>query len=517
MRIKTSEPLTPTFFDERTESFLTFSEIVEKYKPLSAFGKKEFLSLKPLNEKEIELHFNFLARVRKCEESRQRIEHILEDFHEISASLKALDLGSADDVDLFEIKRFIHHHKILRSLIEKYLPNFLDPLDDLWNILDPQNSGSYAFAPYNKRISILTKKCDYLQVQISLLYKKQAEKIKEKFGILPEDKRFVVSRKNAKSILGCDLVMVERKGIKSYTLGIRPTDEILSFQSELSELEESLRKSQNEETKRLSDEMSKSVDRIREELSKISSLDIALAQLRALKDGYTFPKFNSYMELTDAFHPLVQENVKKNGFSYTPLGGKFDKGLTMIFGPNMGGKTTVLRSVGLVCALAMHGFLVPSRNAILPKIDWIRYVGISKGKNGLSTFAAQMDAMAKVFRMKGQGLILVDEFGAGTNPYEGEALATALAKELDRRNDFSIMVTHYRKTIEDVRCKKYTMGRINFEDEITAENVYSRIDHHLIDGAKVQLGDAIRLAKILGLPSEVVEKANEFLNYEQRS
>ncbi len=515
MTKRASESLTPTFFDVQTESFLMFSKIIERYKPLSVFGKKEFLTLEPLKWKEIELHFDFLARVKKCEKSRQRIEHILEDFHEISSSLKALDSGRVDSIDLFEIKRFIHHHKILKSMIEECLPNFLNSLDDLWNVLDPQNSGSYAFAPYNKRIATLTKECEGLQVRISLLYKEQAKKIKEEFGIFPEDKRFVISRKNAKLILSSNLIMVEREGIKSYTFVIRPTGEILSFQSELSELEEDLRKAQNEEIKRLSNEISKNTDEIRKEIKKISSFDIAFAQLRALKDGYTFPKFDSRVELTDAFHPLIQEYVGRNGFSYTPLEGEFSKGLTMIFGPNMGGKTTVLRNIGLVCALAMYGFLVPAQSAVLPEIDWIRYIGISEGKDGLSTFATQMDAMAKVFKMRGEGLILVDEFSAGTNPYEGEALATALAKELNRRNDFSIMVTHYRKTIEDVKCKKYTMGRINFENEITPENVYSKIDHHLIDGAKVELGDAIKLAKILGLPDSVVETAKEFLEFEE--
>ncbi len=512
MITKASEPLTPTFFDTQTESFLMFSKIIEVYKPLSIFGKKDFLSLKPLNEKEIELHFNFLAKVEKCEKSRQRIEHVLEDFHEISASLEAVNSGRASATDLFEVKRFIHHHKILKSMIEECLPSFLNSLDDLWDVLDPQNSGSYAFAPYNKRIATLTKECEVLQVRISLLYGKQAEKIKEKFGFLPENKRFVIGRNEAKALLNSDLFMIEREGIKSYTFTLKPTDEILESQSKLLEFEERLKDAQNEELKRISNEISKSVDRIKEEIYRISRFDIAFAQLRSLKSNHVFPKLDSCMELENTFHPLIQKNVEESGFSYMHLNGNFHKGLTMIFGPNMGGKTTVLRTVGLVCALAMYGFLVPAQSAVLPKIDWIRYVGISDGKDGLSTFATQMDTMARVFKMRGEGLILVDEFGAGTNPYEGEALATALAKELNKRNDFSIMVTHYRKTIEDVKCKKYTMGRINFEGEITSENVYSKIDHHLIDGAKVELGDAIKLAEILGLPDSVVEKAKEFLS-----
>lgn len=500
------------FFDEKTEEFLLFKDVIQKYKPISIFGKKAFLKLRPLSPSELKKHFDFLFEMKKCENDRFRIEHILGDFHEVAESLKMIDNGRATQVDLFEIKRFIHHQALLKSLIQKHIPNYLHPLDSLWSILDPQKSGSYAFAPQNQEISSLTKKCEAIQVEISKLYNERAERIGEQFGIFPKSKRFVVNRKDAKILLNSDFVMIEREGIKSYTLIIRPTEKILALEDELLDLENQLKNAQNQEIKNLSGKIAEYTDRIRNEISKIADLDIALAQLRALKDKWVFPEFDSKIDLQDAFHPLILESVRTEGFEYTPLTGSFQGGLTMIFGPNMGGKTTTLRTVGLVCAMAMHGFLVPARQAIVPKIDWIRYIGITSGSDGLSSFAAQITAMAQTFELRDRGLILVDEFGVGTNPYEGEALATALAETLAKSANFSVMVTHYRKAIESVKSKKYTMGHLNLSGKISAQNVRSKIDHHLVNGAVITRGDAIELSQILGLPDEVIKKAREIFD-----
>jgi len=502
----------PAFFDEETEENLLFKHVIQRYKPVSPFGKKAFLKLKPLNFEKLQEHFEFISKMKKCEKERQRIEHILESFHEVSESLKSVDTGRTTQVDLFEIKRFIYHHKLLKSLIQNCLSDYFGTLDDLWYILDPQNSGSYAFAPQNQLISNLTKRCESIQTEISKLYQERAKKINALFGIFPKSTEFLVARKEAKSLLNSDLVIIEKEGIKSYTFKLRPTEKILTLETELLNLEERLKEAQNQEIKHLTSEISKHTNRIRKEISKIVNFDIAFAQLRALKENWTFPQIGTKIDLKDAFHPSILESIRSDGFEYTTLTGEFNRGLTMIFGPNMGGKTTTLRTVGLVCATAMYGFLVPSSRAIIPKIDWIRYIGVTSGTDGLSGFASQITAIANVFNTEGRGLILIDEFGSGTNPYEGEALATAVAETLAKTSNFSIMVTHYRKAIESVNCKKYTVGRLNFSGEITMQNLRSKIDHHLVSGALTKMGDAIELSKILGLPEAVVKKAREILD-----
>ncbi len=510
MMRKVPESFTPAFLDLETERFLSFQEVVNAFKPLSLFGKKEFLHIKPLEDDKVKQAYEFMKKIEKCQQ-RERIEHILSDFHEISSSLNAVERGNSTVIDLFEIKRFIHHHRILKEMTQNCLDGYFSSLEDVWKLLDPQKSASYAFSPFNAEIERLTKECLNLQSKIKILYQKVAKKLEEKYNVKVKDGKFVLPRRKAKELLLSSLIMVEREGIQSYTFALRPTDEILKLEKKLLDCEEKLKNSQNDEIKRLSIMISHNVERLKAERRKIAEFDLSLAKLRGLKWGWTYPTFSSSIEMKSAFHPQVKKKVEEMGYEYTNLDGTFERGLTMIFGPNMGGKTTTLKTIGLLCALASYGFLVPAKSAVLPKVKWIRYIGSQEENDGLSKFARQIDLTARSLSLPQNGLILIDEFGAGTNPYEGEALASALATSLAKRKDFSVMVTHYRKTIENVECKKYTLGRLNFEGGITIENLFSKIDHHLVNGAHVKLGDAIKLAEILGLPCDIIENASKNL------
>ncbi len=498
------------FIDEETKRFCFFDEIASFYKSIGIFGKKADVELLPLKGDELSSHFEFLSKVKDCEPNRVKIENILRDFHEITGSILSIENGTSTDVDLFEIKRFVHHHKILKQLTT-CVKEFFGDLDEIWDLLDPQKSGSFSFMPENALIDDLIEKHRRIEKQINELYKERIKFISDKFNLDLNDRRFVIERARAKELIDSNLVMIEREGMKTYTFVVRPTEEIAIKENELNEIEEEIKHAEDDEIKRISKELKKWITSLKKEIDRIAKFDIAFARIKAIKDGYVFPQFGKEIKLEGSFHPMVSGTVKKNNFEYTPLTGNFSQGLTIIFGPNMGGKTTVLRTLAISCALAMHGFLVPAKSAVLAEIDWIRFIGSSSQSLDLSGFANQIEKVSDALRMDGRGLILIDEFGSGTNPYEGEALATALAEYLSNSRHFSIMVTHFKRTIEVGKCFNYTMGRISFEGEINAKNLNSKIDHHLIEGSMLSYGDAIKIAGILGLPETIIEKASHLL------
>lgn len=500
------------FIDVKTKKFCAFDEIASSYKPVSVWGRKAFADLSPLKKDKLFAHFEFLSRVKECGFERTRVENTLRDFHEILGSISSVENDTACDVDLFEIKRFVYYHKTLKN-ITPCLKEFFTDLDELWKSVDPKNSGSFSFVPENDLIEDLFRRHVELKRKIDELYKERIKKISEKFNFDLKDKRFILEKEKAIEIIKSNLIMIEREGIKTYTLTVRPSEKILQEEKDLGELEDEIEKAENEEIRHISCEIKKWIPLLKAEINKICEFDIAFAQVRAADDGYAFPKFEDEIDLKGSFHPLISSAVKKSNGEYTSLDGKFSKGLTMVFGPNMGGKTTVLRTVAISCALAMHGFLVPAKYAVLPVIDWIRFIGSSTQNADLSSFATQIDDVSKVLQMKGRGLILIDEFGSGTNPYEGEALATALARYLSRSKQFSVMVTHFKRTIESVKCAKYTMGRINFDEEITPANLNSKIDHHLLNGTTINYGDAIKLAEIFGLPEVITMDASKLIDH----
>jgi DNA mismatch repair ATPase MutS len=501
----------PSFFDEQTESFSSFREVISKYRPLSVFGKKIFSNLIPLKEEELHAHFRFLLDIAVCEEKRMNVEHILEDFHEISASLASIDSGTADEVDLFEIKRFIHHQRALKKILDGCNLNILSTFDPLWLTLDPQKSGSYIFYLQNSEIEELTSNYGKIQKEIEKLYSESIEAINERFNLSLNEKRFVIERTNAEDLIKSNLVMIEREGVRSYTLVVRPTEKILQKEEELFNLENALKEAQSREMKRITFEIERWTEKIREEIKTISMFDLSFAQIKALKDGYVFPEFSDTIDLDGAFHPIVKAGLEEKSLEYTTLTGHFDEGLTLIFGPNMGGKTTILRTLALSCALAMYGFPIPAKRGKIPPVEWIRFIGTPSENIDLSSFAVQIDEIVDVMKLEGRGLILIDEFGSGTNPYEGEALATALARYLSKTKNLTVMVTHFRRAIEGVECKKYTVGQLNFSEDITLQTLKAKIDHRLTDGALLTNGDALKLAKVLGIPKEIFDDASKIL------
>ncbi len=499
------------FFDPESEKFSSFREIISKYKPLSPFGKTLFANLKALKEEALFLHFEFILKIKACEPNRARIEHVLEDFHEISLSLKAIENDIATDIDIFEIKRFIHHQRILKKLTEEFIKDFFANFEEMWLFLDPQKSGSYAFSPNNALIATLNGKHNDLQLEIKRLYDGLIKTLNEKFDLSIKEKHFVLERSKAKEVIDSGSVMIEREGMRSYTLAVRPTGKILGYENELSEIENRLKIAEEDEIKKLTSEIKPWIEQLKVEMDKISDFDLSFAQLKALKDGYVIPEFSNSFELDEAFDPIILDSVRKEDLSYTFLAGDFRKGLTLIFGPNMGGKTTVLKTLALSSALAMHGFLVPAKSAKMPIVKWIRFVGTTFENVDLSSFAFQMDKMAKALNLEGTGLILIDELGSGTNPYEGEALATAFAKFLSSSDNFVVMVTHFRGTIENIECKKYTIGCLDFNGDIDLKKLRSHIDHRLVDGAILTKGDAIKLSQALGIPKAVIDEASRLL------
>ncbi|BBJ27693.1 MutS-related protein [Athalassotoga saccharophila] len=489
------------FIDESTKHFCLFDKVIDLYRPVSVFGRNLFASLSPLREDEILSHFSFLSKVRECEKNRTRIENILRDFHEISTTISNIEHDTATEIDIFEIKRFIYYHRLLKGA--SCLGDFFGSFEELWTSIDPKNTGSFSFSPQNQTIEEMEKRYTDLSRMINDLYKRQIGLIAQKFGIRIDDKRFVIEKEKGSLLVNSNLVMIEREGSKTYTLIVRPTEEIITLQNEMSDLEERLKDEREKEVKRLSFEIKKWIYFIKGEISKISKFDLAFSKVRAINDGYTFPEFGDRIEIIKGFHPVIAENVT----NYTPLDGSFSDGLTIIFGPNMGGKTTVLKTIALSCALGAYGFLVPAEYAKLPKIDWIRYIGMSSNNTDLSAFANQIENVSEVLKMEGKGIILIDEFGAGTNPYEGESLAQALAEYLSRKDNISIMVTHFKRVIEKTNCPKYMIGKINFDEEINARNINSKIDHHLTKDFSVRYGDAIKIASIFGFPPEITNEA----------
>jgi DNA mismatch repair protein MutS2 len=201
----------------------------------------------------------------------------------------------------------------------------------------------------------------------------------------------------------------------------------------------------------ITESLRENLESIKTMIRIMTELDVAQAKAAfAIEFECTVPKIsdgNTYV-LRDARHVLLEHSLRSSGGKPVPISLELDGGhrVLIISGPNAGGKTVVLKTLGLVSLMAQMGFHVPAREALLPVFDQV-FADIGDQQSiaaNLSTFTAHMRNIAETAqRVRPPALVLLDEVGTGTDPDEGAALAIAIVDFFRRKGATTIASTHY--------------------------------------------------------------------------
>jgi DNA mismatch repair protein MutS len=247
----------------------------------------------------------------------------------------------------------------------------------------------------------------------------------------------------------------------------------------------------------------------------ISEID-AICSLAVAADDYNFvrPTLNNehIIEIIEGRHPVV-ERVNKNSYVANDCIMNKDVNTLLITGPNMSGKSTYMRQLAIIVIMAQIGSFVPAKSANLPIIDKIfTRIGASDDLvSGQSTFMVEMnEAKNAIINATENSLILFDELGRGTATYDGMSLASAILEYVNNNIKCkTLFSTHYH---ELTRMEKEFKGIKNVHVSAQEEDG-NIIFLHKIKNGSIDKSYGIHVARLSGMPDEVINKANEILNY----
>jgi DNA mismatch repair protein MutS2 len=247
---------------------------------------------------------------------------------------------------------------------------------------------------------------------------------------------------------------------------------------------------------------------IKRAVELLAEIDLHLAKARyAGLINASRPKITSAggkLELYEARHPLLGGKVVPIDFR---LGDDFN--MVVITGPNTGGKTVALKTVGLLCLMAQSGLHIPVRNDSMVPIYHNIFADIGDEQSieqSLSTFSSHLSRIIEVLREAEPGtLVLLDELGAGTDPSEGSALARAILTHLQKRGIATIATTHYSE------LKVFAHEEAGVANASVEFNVDTLSPTYRLSIGLPGRSNALAIATRLGLSGEIIESAREFL------
>lgn len=246
----------------------------------------------------------------------------------------------------------------------------------------------------------------------------------------------------------------------------------------------------------------------------VSSLDV-LQSFASVSDrnGYVAPSFSNkrILKIKNSRHPVIEKVMRDGAFVANDISMDRACDMLLITGPNMGGKSTYMRQAALAAIMAQIGCFVPADEAVLPVFDQIftRIGAADDLVSGQSTFMVEMnEAKYALTHATQNSLILLDEIGRGTSTYDGIAIAQAIVEYIHRHiSAKTFFSTHYHELtfLEEKlpRLKNIHVGAME-------ENGKVVFLHKVLDG-QADKSYGIHVAKLAGLPDDLIERADEIL------
>ena len=480
----------------------------------------------PLKDKEtIEKRYNIISKLMEEFILTEDLRRELYEVYDLERLSGRVALGNANGRDLIQLRNSLQVLPIIKDMLKTI--NFyleLDSLDSLYKLL---NESIYDDPPIGLKEGYLIKKG----------YSKELDELKELrsggkdfISNFETEERERTGIKNLKigfnKVFGyyievskgnLNLVKEEFGYVRKQTLAncerfITPLlkekeDLILSAEERIINLEYDLFIDIREKVK-------KYIPKLQKAAKTISEIDV-LQSFALVSEKYNYVKptitLDHNVKLIESRHPVVERVIKD---AYVPNDIIMDNNTStlLITGPNMAGKSTYMRQFAIIVIMAQIGCFVPAKEAKIPIFDQIfTRIGASDDLvSGESTFMVEMtEATNAITNATSNSLILFDELGRGTATFDGMSLAQAILEYThDRIGCKTLFSTHYH---ELTNLEKHLHHLKNKHVSATEDEDNLVFLHKVKDGS-IDKSYGINVAKLAGLPSEVITRASEILS-----
>ncbi|MCG0237771.1 MAG: DNA mismatch repair protein MutS [Firmicutes bacterium] len=463
---------------------------------------------------------------------RAELRSLLQDVYDLERLAGRIAYGNANARDLVALKHSLVALPSLKILLGdarsrrlQELRDQLDMLDDVRDLIeraiddDPPynlNEGGLIKSGYNAEVDRLRKAAREGKGWIAALEVREREKTGIKSLKIGYNKVFgyyiEVTRPN--------LHLVPDYYIRKQTLAGAErfiTPELKEIEEQVLGAEEKVVALEYQLFTEVRQQVAKEVARIQASARAVAELD-ALASFAEVASayGYVRPEMNDGDEIwiKDGRHPVL-ERVLPEG-SFVPNDCLLDtreNRLLLITGPNMGGKSTYMRQVALICLMAQAGSFVPAAEARLGVVDRIfTRVGASDDlATGQSTFMVEMTEVAAILHAATRrSLIVLDEIGRGTATFDGLSIAWAVAEYIadpERLGAKTLFATHYHELCE---LEGLIPGVKNYSVAVRERGEEVAFLYKIVRGG-ADRSYGIQVARLAGLPRAVIERAQEIL------
>lgn len=324
-----------------------------------------------------------------------------------------------------------------------------------------------------------------------------------------------VSAANKRKVRG----FVHSESATGRTAFIEPI-EVVELNNEVKELEAAEQYEIVRILTRFTDSLRPHIDDLMEAGEYIAMVDFVLAKAKyAIASEAVLPILNSApgLMLRRGRHPLLERALRREGREIVPLDLRLtsEKRILLISGPNAGGKSVCLKTVGLLQYMLQCGLLVPC----LENSEFGIYGGIfidigdqQSLDNDLSTYSSHLINMKNVLRSANDtSLILIDEFGSGTEPTTGGAIAESVLQKLEERGAFGVITTHY------ANLKYYAAGSKGIENGAMTFDLQNIRPLFRLEMGRAGSSFAFEIARKIGMPEEIITMAMQKIGVEQIS